>query len=57
MNHFNSVCVFCGANQPARPEYEAGAIAMGRELSRRNLGLVYGGGSVGLMGALARCRA
>ncbi len=54
MNRLNSVCVFCGANQPARPEYEAGAIAMGRELSRRNLGLVYGGGSVGLMGALAR---
>jgi len=54
MNRLSSVCVFCGASSAVRPEYEAVAVALGQELCRRNLGLVYGGGSVGLMGALAR---
>jgi uncharacterized protein (TIGR00730 family) len=47
------VCVFCGSNPGGRPEYVAAARHLGRTLVRQQLGLVYGGGSVGLMGALA----
>jgi uncharacterized protein (TIGR00730 family) len=47
------VCVFCGSAAGARPAYADAARALGEELVRRNLGLVYGGGSVGLMGILA----
>src|SRR6266508_2609014 len=48
-----SVCVFCGSNLGARPPYRAAAEAVGRELAGRGLQLVYGGTSVGLMGAMA----
>jgi uncharacterized protein (TIGR00730 family) len=48
-----SVCVFCGSRMGARPEYLEGARALGAEIARRGLTLVYGGTSVGLMGALA----
>ncbi|HKB26621.1 MAG TPA: TIGR00730 family Rossman fold protein [Methylomirabilota bacterium] len=47
------VCVFCGSAEGARPVYAEAARDLGAELVRRGLGLVYGGGSVGLMGALA----
>ena len=47
------ICVFCGANFGRRPAYRAAAEATGRLLAHRGLGLVYGGGAVGLMGALA----
>jgi uncharacterized protein (TIGR00730 family) len=47
------ICVFCGSQSGARPEYAAAARAAGREIARRGLGLVYGGGRVGLMGILA----
>jgi uncharacterized protein (TIGR00730 family) len=47
------VCVFCGSNVGTRPEYVEAARLLGRTLAARRLGLVYGGGSVGLMGALA----
>lgn len=47
------VCVFCGSSPGANPIYLAAAQAMGRTLAGRGLGLVYGGGSVGLMGAVA----
>jgi uncharacterized protein (TIGR00730 family) len=48
-----SVCVFCGSRMGARPEYLEGARALGTELARRGFTLVYGGTSVGLMGAVA----
>jgi uncharacterized protein (TIGR00730 family) len=48
-----SVCVFCGSRMGARPDYLEGARALGTELARRGLSLVYGGTSVGLMGAVA----
>ena len=48
-----SVCVFCGSRTGARPEYLEGARALGTELARRGFTLVYGGTSVGLMGAMA----
>ena len=47
------ICVFCGSAEGARPAYRDAARALGRELAKRGLGLVYGGGSVGLMGVLA----
>jgi uncharacterized protein (TIGR00730 family) len=47
------VCVFCGSSAGARASYRAAAESLGRALVRRGLGLVYGGGHVGLMGALA----
>jgi uncharacterized protein (TIGR00730 family) len=47
------VCVFAGSSSGARPEYAAAARGLGAELARRGLGVVYGGGSVGLMGVLA----
>ncbi|QSQ25069.1 TIGR00730 family Rossman fold protein [Pyxidicoccus parkwayensis] len=48
-----SVCVFCGSRPGARPEYVEAATRMGAELARRGLTLVYGGASVGVMGAVA----
>ena len=47
------VCVFCGSSPGANPVYLEAARATGRTLARRGVGLVYGGGSVGLMGAVA----
>jgi uncharacterized protein (TIGR00730 family) len=48
-----TVCVFCGSRGGSRPSYKAAARSMGSALARRRLRLVYGGGRVGLMGALA----
>jgi uncharacterized protein (TIGR00730 family) len=48
-----SVCVFCGSNAGASPAFVATADALGVELARRHVRLVYGGGHVGLMGAVA----
>lgn len=48
-----SVCVFCGASTGTDPAYREAAIALGQELARRKLTLVYGGGAVGLMGIVA----
>jgi len=47
------VCVFCGASPGRGPTYAALAGAVGTGLARRGLGIVYGGGRVGLMGAVA----
>ena len=48
-----AVCVFCGSREGSRPAYAEAARRTGREIARRGLGLVYGGGRVGLMGAVA----
>ena len=47
------LCVFCGSSEGARPAYADAARGLAAELARRKIGLVYGGGSVGLMGVLA----
>jgi len=47
------VCVFCGASSGRAAAYAAAARAFGAEAAARGLGIVYGGGRVGLMGALA----
>jgi uncharacterized protein (TIGR00730 family) len=48
------VAVFCGSSPGAQPAYGEVARGLGRLLAERGLGLVYGGASVGLMGAVAR---
>lgn len=48
-----TVAVFCGSSTGTDPVYEAAARAVGRSLAERGFGLVYGGGHVGLMGAVA----
>ncbi|MFC3745297.1 TIGR00730 family Rossman fold protein [Paenibacillus sp. GCM10012306] len=48
-----SVAVFCGSSEGASPVYREGAQKLGHELAERNITLIYGGASVGLMGAVA----
>ena len=47
------ICVFCGSRPGGRPEYAEQARLLGALLAGRGIGLVYGGGSVGLMGVVA----
>ncbi len=49
-----SVCVYCGSGLGLNPEYTAAAQTLGAAFAARNIGLVYGGGSLGLMGEVAR---
>ena len=48
-----SICVFCGSHNGTREGYRVEAARLGRTLAERDLGLIYGGASVGLMGAVA----
>jgi uncharacterized protein (TIGR00730 family) len=47
------ICVFCGASPGARPAYREATEELARLLVAEHIGVVYGGGGVGLMGALA----
>ncbi|MDQ0248670.1 uncharacterized protein (TIGR00730 family) [Sphingomonas kyeonggiensis] len=47
------VAVYCGSASPADPVYIEAARHVGRTLAERGIGLVYGGGKLGLMGAVA----
>ena len=47
------ICVYCGSNPGRLPDYRDAARLLGFELAARGLGLVYGGASVGVMGAVA----
>jgi uncharacterized protein (TIGR00730 family) len=49
----SSICVFCGSNGGADPAYLAAAETVGAGLARRGIRVVYGGGRVGMMGAVA----
>lgn len=49
----NSICIFCGASPGARPIYIEKAREAGRMIAESGLNMVYGGGSVGMMGAVA----
>ena len=53
MSRIHRICVYAGSSFGASTEYAAVAGAFGAACARRGLGIVYGGGSVGLMGALA----
>jgi uncharacterized protein (TIGR00730 family) len=54
VNDLKTICVFCGANAGLNPAYATAAQSFAREMVARDVGLVYGGGSVGLMGIVAR---
>ena len=53
MTKLARVCVYCGASAGHDPAYRRAAERFGAALVRRGIALVYGGGSVGIMGALA----
>jgi uncharacterized protein (TIGR00730 family) len=53
MATFRRVCVFCGSHEGDDPAYAQAAIATGKVLASRGIGLVYGGAKVGLMGHIA----
>ncbi|HEX4015983.1 MAG TPA: TIGR00730 family Rossman fold protein, partial [Frankiaceae bacterium] len=48
-----AVCVFCGSSDGVQPEFRAAATALGSFLGGQGIDVVYGGASVGLMGAVA----
>ncbi len=48
------LCVYCGSSPGKNPAFMKAADALGTNLARANIGLVYGGGSIGLMGQVAR---
>ena len=54
MSTIRALCVYCGSGPGTDPAYLAAARALGGILAAENIRLVYGGGSLGLMGALAR---
>ncbi len=48
-----NICVYCGSSTGRRVIYTQAAAELGRRLAARDIGLVYGGASVGVMGAIA----
>ncbi|KAL6601369.1 hypothetical protein ACP70R_044589 [Stipagrostis hirtigluma subsp. patula] len=52
-SRFRRVCVFCGSSSGKRSSYRDAAVELGKELVARKVDLVYGGGSLGLMGEVA----
>jgi uncharacterized protein (TIGR00730 family) len=54
MNQIRTVCVYCGSGPGSNPRFVEAAIALGKVFAENNIRLVYGGGSVGLMGAVAK---
>jgi len=53
MNKIKTVCVYCGSGPGTNPRFVEAAIALGKALAESSIRLVYGGGSIGLMGAVA----
>ncbi len=53
MPDLRRICVYCGSNSGENPAFYAAAHDLGAFLARSGIGLVYGGGRVGLMGAVA----
>jgi uncharacterized protein (TIGR00730 family) len=53
MNKIKTVCVYCGSGPGTNPRFVEAAIALGKALALNSIRLVYGGGSIGLMGAIA----
>lgn len=51
---FKRICVFCGSSQGKKTSYQESAIELGKVLVSRNIDLVYGGGSIGLMGLVSQ---
>ncbi len=53
MTEIKSLCVYCGSSPGAKPDYVALAENLAQSMAEQNLGLVYGGAYVGIMGAVA----
>jgi len=53
MSSIRNICVYCGSGPGADPAFAEAARALGTILAKNSIGLVYGGGSIGLMGELA----
>lgn len=53
MSTIRTVCVYCGSGPGNNPHFVEAAVAFGKQLAESGIGLVYGGGSIGLMGAVA----
>ena len=53
MKRIERLCVYCGSSSGTQPVYRATALALGKTLAAHGIELVYGGGHVGLMGAVA----
>lgn len=54
MANIKAICVYCGSSPGEKPIYVEAATRLGKAFADRNIRLVYGGGSVGLMGTVAR---
>jgi uncharacterized protein (TIGR00730 family) len=53
MSRIRSLCVYCGSSPGVDPAYRDAAVALGTLLAQERITLVFGGGKVGLMGAVA----
>jgi uncharacterized protein (TIGR00730 family) len=53
MKQLKNICVYCGSSPGSRDAYATNARALAEALVSRNIGLVYGGASIGIMGAVA----
>ncbi|CAH9099917.1 unnamed protein product [Cuscuta europaea] len=53
-SRFKKICVFCGSNPGIRKVFSDAAVELGNELVLRKIDLVYGGGSIGLMGLISQ---
>jgi uncharacterized protein (TIGR00730 family) len=53
MSNLRNICVYCGSSPGTDPDFVAAASHFGKIVAENRIGLVYGGGSTGLMGALA----
>jgi uncharacterized protein (TIGR00730 family) len=54
MNKIKTVCVYCGSGPGTNPRFVEAAVALGKTFAENGVRLVYGGGSLGLMGAVAK---
>ena len=54
MSRINTICVYCGSSPGNDPAFVAAATELGKILAENQIELVYGGGSVGLMGEIGR---
>ena len=54
MTQIKTVCVYCGSGSGSNPRFTEAALALGKVFAENSIRLVYGGGSVGLMGAVAK---
>ncbi|XP_057423306.1 cytokinin riboside 5'-monophosphate phosphoribohydrolase LOG7 [Lotus japonicus] len=53
-SRFKRICVYCGSSSGNKASYQEAAVELGKEMVERRIDLVYGGGSVGLMGLVSQ---